>query len=400
MPQFQFKAVDRNSQITSGTLVADSEASLERQMTDLGLWLIEATELSGRVRNPGRVKIKRKVLADFFNGLGTLLKAGVDLSESFRILAAEADSDALRSVLEDIRINVESGVTIAESMRAQDTVFNTELCNLINAGEQAGKLVEACEDIAEHLEWLDQLASDVQQATLYPAMVMTAVAGLIFILFSFVVPQFTGIFDSLDLELPGLTVAVVAIGAFCNDYWWLIAIVVTTLALALKILPNVNEDFARMLDRALLHLPLFGPVNAMLIQSRFCHNMALMLKAGVPIVEALQLVHGVVSNRIMEDAIQAAEQAVTDGRRMSEALAEHNLLTPMVLRMIVIGEETGTLDASLEVVAERFDREVPRRIKRLFGVLEPVIILTLIGIVGLVAGAIFLPLFSLMSGLG
>ncbi|MEM1436707.1 MAG: type II secretion system F family protein, partial [Pseudomonadota bacterium] len=390
----------RHGRSTDGTLVAENLATLERRVSELNLWLIEAQEISARAKPLKRAKIKRKVLVDFFNGLATLLRAGVDLSESFRILAAEAEEPAFARVLEEIRLNVESGVGIAEAMGVQTGVFDDEICNLINAGEQAGKLVEACQDISVHLEWLDQLAGDVQQATLYPAMVTCAVMGLVFIMFSFVVPQFSGIFDSLDLELPALTVGVITLGEFCSQYWWLLLLLLAAAVAALKILPGSSPAFALALDRAKLKLPLFGPVIAMLVQSRFCHNMALLLKAGVPIVDALQLVHGVVSNRVMADAVAAARQAVTDGRRMSEALAESDLLSPMVLRMVVIGEETGTLDTSLEVVSERFDKEVPRRIKRLFGVLEPMIIMTLLVVVGLVAGAIFLPLFSLMSGIG
>ncbi|MEM9622477.1 MAG: type II secretion system F family protein, partial [Pseudomonadota bacterium] len=224
--------------------------------------------------------------------------------------------------------------------------------------------------------------------------------GLVFIMFSFVVPQFSVIFDSLNLELPTVTKMVVAIGAFCNAYWWALLLLGAGIVAFFRLVPARWPALAMRLDQAKLNMPVFGEVISLLVLSRFTHNMALLLKAGVPIVDALQLVRGVVANRVMALAVGKAEQAVTEGRRMSEAFADHEVVSPIVMRMIVVGEETGRLDACLEKISQRMDDEIPRRIKRLFGILEPLIILTLLGIVGMVAAAIFLPLFSLMSGIG
>ena len=196
-----------------------------------------------------------------------------------------------------------------------------------------------------------------------------------------------------------MTKAVVAIGEFCNGYWWLILMVAASLYTCLRWGPHYFPGFGLFLDRLKISMPIFGPVNHLLLLARFTHNLALLLKAGVPIVQSIGLVAGVINNRLMTTALHKAEQAVTDGRRMSDALAEHNIITPIVMRMIVVGEETGRLDSCLEKVSTRMDNEIPRRIKRLFSILEPVIILVLLGIVGMVAAAIFMPLFSLMSGL-
>ena len=218
-------------------------------------------------------------------------------------------------------------------------------------------------------------------------------------MFTFVVPQFAVIFDSLDLELPTVTKVVVAVGQFFDSYWWAVLLVVAGSLAFLKYGPAYSVSVATALDKAKLRMPIFGPINELLVLSRFTHNMSLMLKAGVPIVDSIRLVKGVVNNAIMANALADAEQAVTDGRRMSEALSMHSVVSPIVMRMIVVGEETGKLDSCLEKISKRMDNEIPRRIKRLFGVLEPLIILTLLGIVGVVAAAIFMPLFSLMSSI-
>ena len=401
MPQYAYRAIDKDSHTINGVLVADTQSMLERKLSELGLWLIEAEESSKReLKAIGKVDVTRKDLADFFNGLATLVGAGIDIAESLRVLVSETVDPGFQRVLEDVRLNIESGVTFYDAMSAHPEVFSSEICNLIRAGEHSGSLVNACQDISEHLEWLDQLMADVKQATMYPAMIAVAVMGLVFIMFSFVVPQFSVIFDSLNMELPAITKGVVAVGDFCNSYWWAILLFVGGVFAFFKFLPQKWPDLAFALDKLKLNMPVFGPVNQLLVLSRFTHNMALMLKAGVPIVESLNLVAGVVANRVMGAAVANAELAVTDGRKMSEALEGHEVISPIVMRMIVVGEETGRLDSCLEKISERMDNEIPRRIKRLFGVLEPLIILTLLGIVGLVAAAIFLPLFSLMSGIG
>ncbi len=399
MPQFAYRAIDKDSHISTGVLIAESMASLDQRMSELGLWLIEAKEQTARKHIVARVRVTRRDLVDFFNGLATLVDAGIDIAESLRVLVSETEDEGLRRVLEEVRLNIESGVSFFDAMSAHPDVFTPEICNLVRAGEHSGQLVEACHDISEHLEWLDQLMADVKQATMYPAMVAVAVMGLVFLMFSFVVPQFALIFDSLNLELPAVTRVVVAVGDFCNSYWWAILLAAGLIFAFFKYVPPRWPPLALRLDRAKLNMPVFGEVISLLVLSRFTHNMALMLKAGVPIVESLRLVSGVVANRVMAAAVDSAEQAVTEGRRMSEAFAKSEVVSPIVMRMIVVGEETGRLDGCLEKISLRMDNEIPRRIKRLFGILEPVIILTLLGIVGVVAAAIFMPLFSLMSGI-
>lgn len=400
MPQYEYRAINKNSRVSSGILVAETPIVLERRITELGLWLIEAREFTPQKTRSQKVNASRRDLVDFFNGFATLVGAGIDIAESLRIIVKETEHQALRNVLEDVRLNIESGVSFFDAMSAHPQVFSDEICNLVRAGEHSGQLVEACIDISHHLEWLDQLMSDVKQATMYPAMVSIAVFGLVFVMFSFVVPQFSLIFDSLDLELPMVTQVVVAIGAFCNLYWWAILLCMAGIVAFLKWGMHFIPGMAMTMDRVKLRAPVFGPVVHLLVLSRFTHNMALMLKAGVPIVEALELVAGVVTNRVMEAALKDAQFAVTQGRRMSEALAQHDVVNSIVMRMIVVGEETGKLDSCLEKISVRLDDEIPRRIKRLFGILEPLIIMTLLGVVGLVAASIFMPLFSLMSGIG
>ena len=399
MPNFTYQAIDSAGKRSSGCMHADSELIVDQRLGSQGFWVIEVAETKVKPRKID-AKVTRKDLVDFFSGLSTLLAAGISVADALGVIEQETERDEFRAVLANLKLNIESGTSFGDAMAAHTGVFEVEIRNLIKAGEYSGNLVEACNDISNHLEWVDQLVGDVKQATMYPSMIAAAVFALVMLMFMFVVPQFSVIFDSLDMELPAITKVVVFLGSVASTYWWAILLSIAGLVGILKVGPDVVPGFGMFLDRAKLALPVFGNLNQMLLLSKFTHNMALMLKAGVPIVDSLQLMSGVVGNRVMAKAVVDAEMAVTEGRLMSEAFADHAIISPIVMRMIVVGEETGKLDHCLEQVSVRMDNEIPRKIKRVFGVMEPLIILILLAIVGMVAAAIFMPMFSLMTGLG
>ena len=379
-------------------MVAESEMLLEQQLVDKGLHVIDIGSESIR-RLKSATKVSRREMVDLFNGLSAMLEAGIDLSQSLDILTEETEREELKNVLSDIRISIESGHALDDAMSAHPSVFGAEVRSLIKAGSHSGNLEKACSDVASHVEWVDRLMGDVKQATIYPCMVLAAVFSLIMLMFMFVVPQFSKIFSSLNMELPPITLAVVSIGEFTASYWWLIILMVGFLIALVSYLPRVNPAFGLMLDRLKLKLPLFGPLILLLAQSRITHNLSLMLKAGVPIVDSLNLLVGMVGNRVISQAVKESRHAVTEGRKMSDGLMQHkDIFTPMVLRMIVVGEESGKLDHCLAMISKRLDEEIPRKIKQLFSVLEPMIIISMVGVVGLIAAAIFMPLFDLMGG--
>lgn len=398
MPAYSYNAIDQSSKKVAGFLVSENESIAEQRLSESGLFLVDL-KLTDSVKQGSKIKVSRVELVELFRGLGAMLEAGIDAAQSLTVLRDETERKDLRNVLADLKLNVESGTSLDEAMSNHPTVFDLEVCNLIKAGSHSGNLVGACTDVADHLEWMDQLLADIKQATVYPAFVITAVFGLIMLLFLFVVPQFATIFDSLNLELPPITQGVVTIGDFTVRYWWLIISVMAVSIWSLLYFPARIPWLGLAIDSLKYKLPLFGSLILLLSQSRFAHNMSLMLKAGVPIVDALQLISGVIGNRAFAVVVNDAHHAVTEGRPMSDGLSTHKgIFTPIVMRIIIIGEQSGKLESCLEMISTRLDAEIPRRIKRMFSVLEPLIILTLIGIVGLVAAAIFLPLFSLMSG--
>ncbi|MEL7311137.1 MAG: type II secretion system F family protein [Pseudomonadota bacterium] len=398
MPQYAYHSVDRNGRVSDGTMVADNERVLEARLREIDHWLVEAREKKPQ-KASGQGKVPRRDLIDFFTGATSLQMAGIPIASTLSAMAEETDHPVLGRVLKDISINVQAGNEVSESLRNYPEVFSDQICNLVRAGEQSGSLTTIFEDIAHHLEWVDRIVADVRQATIYPAMILCAVAGLIALMFLFVVPRFAAIFAELDIALPALTQGVVTLGEVTQRYWWVGVVAIVGAVFGLRALRAAHPSFAYRLDNAGLHVPVFGGVRRMLVQSQFVHNLALMLKAGVPILEALKLSNGVSNNLVMDAAIQDAADTVERGGRISDALRNHAVISSLTRRMIVVGEESGKLDTTLQQVSDRFDQEIPRQIKRTFAVVEPLITLSLVVIVGLIAASLFLPMFSLVSGL-
>ncbi|MEL6366829.1 MAG: type II secretion system F family protein [Pseudomonadota bacterium] len=399
MPQYAYHSVDRAGRTSDGTMVADNEQVLENKLREIGYWLVDAKEKSP-TRNHGSGKVPRRELIDFFMGATSLLIAGIPIASTISAMAEETEQPVLRRVLQDISINVQAGNEVSESMRAYPDVFSEQICNLVRAGETGGSLTEVFKDIAHHLEWIDRIMADVKQATIYPIMILSAVAGLVALMFLFVVPRFAQIFAELDMALPALTQGVVRLGAITQQYWWVGVVAIIGLIVGLRGMRAAHPALALRLDSAKLNIPILGGVRRMLVQSQFVHNLALMLKAGVPILEALKLSQGVSDNLVMDRAVQDAATTVEKGGRISEALRNHPVVSSLTLRMIVVGEDSGRLDTTLQQVSDRFDEEIPRQIKRVFAIVEPLITMTLVVVVGLIAASLFLPMFSLVSGLG
>lgn len=400
MPEYSYRAVDAGGAGFAGSINAANELELERHLESLGYCLIEAKQALQHKHKSNDVVVSRRELIDFFSALESLLSAGIAVTQALEAIIEENQNEKFNAILLDLKINLEAGNTLDSSMRLYPKAFSEQVVNLVKAGEYSGNLAQSCADISDHLEWLDNIVSDVKQASVYPTIILVAVFTLLLIMFTVVVPKFNVLFVSLNIELPALTQAVVNLGEFCQRYWGAILLLFFILLAAITLLPQRVPQLALLLDRIKLGLPLLGELNAMIMQSKFCHNLSLLLHAGVPILEALKLCRNLVGNRAMALAVEDAQQAVNEGRRMTEALREADILSPIVMRMIVIGEETGRLDEALEHASKRFDKELPRKIKKLFAVLEPLIMLVLIVVVGFVAAAIFLPMLSIMSGLG
>ena len=399
MPEFHYRAVDNTGKQHKGILAAQDETHLEYQLKEIGFWLIDAFKATKK-NKPRKISVSRAELIEFCTSMSAMLGSGISIVDSLNSILEETDNPGFEHVLDDISVNITAGNTLVSALKKYPDVFPDQMCNLINAAEYSGNLVEAFKDVAEYLQWMDKLIKDIKQVSLYPTIVLVVVGTFILLLFSFVVPKFTALLTSVDVALPLITEVVLNISDIAKQYWYLFAIIPYGLIKLTQFLINRSEKLALASDKIKLKLPIFGQVIHMLSLSRFTHNMAILIRSGVPILQSLELCRDLVGNRVIAGAIRDAELAVNQGRTMSEVFRNYSVFPPTLLRMLIVGEETGTMERSLEHISSRYDDEIPRRITKIMGILEPMVMVILIGVVGTVAMAIFLPLMKLMGSVG
>jgi type II secretory pathway component PulF len=398
MSVFHYRAYNATGQTISGALEADSLATLEGRLRATGAWLIDAREGAALAASGGSetspIKVKRAELIGFFVQMALLLKAGITLPNSLERLALDFDGSKLGVVLSGVREQVAIGVPLHQAMARYPRVFSRQVTAMVEAGEVSGKLPEVFESLSSYYEWLDQLTGDIRQALIYPLMVMGASLALVLMLFTFVVPRFVGLLTDLNLKVPALTRVVMAISNALVSYWPVLLIVLVATPIALKLALRVPA-FAIAFDRALMRLPIFGPLVGMFALSRFSQNLAMLYRSGITLLRGLEICRQLVGNKAIEHALEDVRRGVLEGSPLHKCLAQHDVFSPTLITMISTGESSGSLDFALQSVADYYNKIIPRRIKIVFAIFDPVMMASLIGIVGVVALSVILPILQL-----
>ena len=398
----------------SGTMPAADESILEQKLKEAGLWLTDATAqrvapvaTADKVHKSDVRRFKlsggrgRRELIEFCTLMTFQVKVGVTLVRALDVACQDCKSEGFRAVLRDMQRQIESGLTFHETLALYPRVFTIHFVSVIRAGEVSSKLPESFEDLRAYLEWTDEMIAQVRQASIYPAIVIVVIFIFAIFLFSFIVPKFSELLSSLKVPQPLLTRMVFGVGDVVSSFWWIWLPLLLVLFVGIPIARRTSPKVAMALDRVKLHYPIFGELNLMLALSRFTHNFAILYRAGLPILQVLGACQqGLIGNKVIEQAVGVVEQDVAAGSSISEAMHRHPVFPALLLRMITMGETSGNLDHALDNVSDYYNQVIPRRIKAVFSVAEPMLMLVLIIIVGCVALAIYLPILSLMGAVG
>ena len=397
MSLYSYRAYNAAGQVTSGSLEAESLDALEKNLRTAGIWLLEATE--GRLaRRTGvsRLTLNRADVINLFVQLTLLLHAGITLPNALERLAADNKDTKSGEVMATLLEQVSIGVPLHRAMDAYPRIFTPEITAVVQAGEISGRLPEVFSSLQAYYEWCDQLMSDVRQALMYPVIVMVASLGLVLMLFTFVVPKFVGLLSELSLEVPLLTRIVMGISQVLVRGWPVLIVLAVGLPLAARYALR-SPKVATWVDRKKMEVPVFGSLVAMIALSRFAHNLALLYRAGIPLLRGVEICQSVVGNRALAAALVDAHQGIMEGRPLSRCLSAHPVFPQTLVTMIATGETSGTLDVALQGVADYYNKIIPRRIKVVFAIFNPAMMLSLIGVVGLVALAVILPILQLWN---
>jgi type IV pilus assembly protein PilC len=399
MPYFQYKARDGRGKEVKGIVIAENENALSLTLERMNLYLISAREVKKEKESLRPVGVKRRDLITFTIHLSTSLEAGIALITAIRDFAESTENLKFKEVLNDIVKQLEAGAFLSDAMSKYPRVFSELYVNILRAGEATGNLDMVLKDLVKFLEWQEELTSQVKQASIYPAFVISLIIGVITIMMTFTLPKFFPILKSFNVELPLPTKIIMAVSTFFARFWWAIAGGIAGFVI-IYISTNKTPNGKRFWDRLKLHIPFFGSLNRKVALSRFSHYLSILYKAGIGIVQALYIVEKIVGNSIIADEIKRVREGVVKGESLSEGLKKSEYFPPLVNRMIEVGEDTGKLDESLNKVSEYYDREVPAAIRRFFAILEPAMIVLLGGMVLFMALSIFLPMYKLTSTLG
>jgi type II secretory pathway component PulF len=409
MPVFQYHAVDQKGKISNGMLAAEDEPKLEERLKALGLWLVDAAphqpaaptqaKRDSRAGTGWFTGIKRRDLIEFCTLMNFQLRSGVSMVQALEVCAQDCENDAFRKVLEEVRRHVESGSMLNEALGKFPRVFSPQFVCLIQTGEISSKLPETFADLREFLDWVDRLMADVRQASVYPAVVLVVISMFVLLLFTFVIPKFVDLLEVANVELPLITKIVFGASDFFKATWWAWIGLLLFGTVGLKLGRRYSRTFARTVDSLKLKLPVFGELNHMIAISAFSHNLGLLYRSGVPLLNSLALCQGLVGNVVVEEAIKDSHEKIEAGGLVSEALRRHEVFPSLLLRMVRMGETSGNLDVALENVSAYYNDVIPRRIKKIFSIMEPALMIFLVALVGTIALAVFLPILSLMSAI-
>lgn len=398
MGSFRYRALNASGRTVTGTVEAADLTMVEKTLRDAGVWLLEAQEGAAEIER-GEVrglKLSRGDLINLFMQLALLLRAGITLPVALERLAEDCDGTKLGEILDTLREKVTTGVPLHQAMALYPRVFSAEVSAVVQGGEVSGQLPEVFESLHSYYEWLDRLLGDVRQALIYPVMVISAASALVLMLFTLVVPKFVGLLTDLSLEVPLLTRIVMSISEVLLAHWPILVGVAVGLPIALKLALR-SPRFGRAYDRSLMEVPIFGTLIAMFALSRFTRNLGMLYRAGIPLLRGLEICRNVVGNRAIAHALDEVRTGVLEGTPLSKCLAAQGVFPPTLVTMIATGETSGTLDVALANVSEYYNKIVPRRIKIVFAIFDPVMMVSLIGVVGTVALAVILPILQLWN---
>ena len=377
MPAFLYKAVTVEGEIVRGVLSGTSRAQVIDQIQSQGqtpIWVDESTLPGSRAKRIRR--ITQQHIANMTRELGTLLRAGIPLDRALAILAALAEGDRMKHLLEEVRQQVKGGATLTDAMQAQDGVFSQFYLNLLRAGEAGGALEVVLERLAEHMEQGQEMRSTLISALIYPAILIVVALLSIFILLGYVVPRFSELFEGVGQVLPLATRITIATGNFLQQYGWVLLLLAAGAAWLVRYQLGQPRSRYRW-HRRLLRLPLAGSIITKLEVTRFARTLETLLHNGVPLLQALAIVKDTVGNQVIASGLERVAGSLREGQSLATPLAEVAHFPAFAVHMIRVGEESGHLVEILQQVAHIYERETQATIKRALALLEPVLILVL-----------------------
>ncbi|WP_114240382.1 type II secretion system inner membrane protein GspF [Dyella sp. C9] len=404
MTQFRYRAVSATGELLQGQMEAASLEEVVNRLQDQGHTPLDASAADAASGGRGLAALLKRgpltgdQLAQFTHQLATLLGAGQPLDRALGILMDLPEGASAKALIERVRDRVRGGTPLSQALDDEHGVFPKPYISLVRAGEAGGSLEDTLRRLAEYLERSQQLRGSIINALIYPAFLMVGVLGSLLLLLAYVVPQFVPIFEDMQVPIPWITQAVLALGGALQNGWWAIVILIVLGVLIVR--GRLRDPATRLAWHArLLTVRVVGPLLLKVQTARIARTLGTLLKNGVPLLSALGIARQVTANRALDQALEQAAEQVKGGSGLSLALAQSQRFPRLALQMVQVGEEAGQLDTMLLKVADTFELESRRAIDRLLAALVPALTIVMTVLVAIIMAAILLPLLSLTSNI-
>jgi type IV pilus assembly protein PilC len=397
---FSYRVRDRNGKIVAGTLQADNQGAVAAKLRQMGYAPIQITEakagLKTEISLPGLDRVKLKDLAVFSRQFATMINSGLSLLRALTILAEQTENKKLAAVVGQVRNEVEQGAALSTALSRHPKIFSRLYVSMVKAGEVGGFLDKVLLDLASSIEKEVELRGKVRSAMTYPVVVFVLVILIVTAMLLFIVPTFEKLYAQLQGELPMLTQLLINVSKAMKIIAPVGLVAVIGGSFAYKRVKQ-SERGGLIIDKGKLRAPVFGSLVQKTALSRFSRTFATLLSAGVPILQALEIVSETVGNEVVSRAIRDVQDSVREGESLAGPLAKHAVFPPMVVQMLAVGEETGAIDTMLGKVADFYDQEVEAAVESITSLIEPLLIVVMGGTVGVMVIALYMPMFNIIN---
>lgn len=399
MAQFNYKAIDKNGKAKKGTIDASDREKAQEKLKIEGL---SVTELNDANESKGGFSFKKKVkardLSILCKQMVSILNAGVTVITALDMLSEQMDNKVLKNALIEAKLHVEKGGSLSDSLRLNPEVFPPIMINMVAAGESSGSMETAFDRLSVHFEKSDALKGKIKGALTYPIMVLIVAVLVIIVVMVMVIPQFSEMFADMGVELPFMTKVMIAGSNLVMKRWYVLIAIIVGLVFgikAFKATPTGELLFAKIA----INMPIFKNLTIKSNAANFARSLSTLMAAGIPMLDAIEQVAKMMSNKIFRDGLMDTKVQVAKGLPLSKPLKDMEVFPTMLVQMVKIGEETGNIEDMMDKIAELYDREVDLATESLTQAMEPLTMVVMAGIVGCIVAAVYGPILSMYEGI-
>lgn len=406
MATYNYTARSSKGEIIKDSIDGEAEDLVVSKIKDMGYFIVNITKLKEdkvKMKLPALkifTRVKTRDIVIFTRQFATMISAGMSLIEVLAILGKQTANPKLAAILSEIKTDVETGHTLSESMEKHSSVFPEVYISLVRAGEAGGVLDKTMNDLANFLEKEENIRATISSKTAYPKFVLVFAIIITVVIIVFLVPTFQEIYESMGAELPTITQIVISIGDLLKKVYFYVILAVIIFGgryLFKKILKSSRGRY--LLDKLKISIPRVGDLFKKMSLSRFNRHFGILLATGVPILNSLEITKGVAGNVLIDNALDKVRKSIKEGENIAEPMSRMKVFPDMMVQMIAVGEKTGTLDEVVSKLADFYENEVTHSVDSLVTILEPLMLLFVAGIIGMIVLSMYLPMFTMYQNI-